>query len=134
MSFGDDIGRFKDNAIKVTETTRKKIVLSLFSAVIKDTPVDTGRLKGNWQATIGAPATGTIESDYYSEEAVINGVKRNLGSGDVTNYLTNNLKYAERIEYGYSKVKSPEGMVRKNVTRIKANIREQIRNSKNGVI
>lgn len=133
MSFAGDLAKFKDNALKVTERTRRAIVIELFSSVILDTPVDTGRLRGNWQASIGTPARGTIEYGELSITGAIDGVRRNLGSGDVTNYLTNNLPYAERIEYGYSN-QAPEGMVRKNTIRMKAIVREQIRKSKNGVI
>jgi hypothetical protein len=38
---------------------------------------------------------------------------------DVEVYMTNSLPYAYKIEYlGHSKIKAPDGMVRKNFTRI----------------
>lgn len=46
-------------------------------------------------------------------------------------YLRNNLPYAYRIEYeGWSKVKAPEGMVRRNVARFRRILNEAVRENR----
>jgi hypothetical protein len=83
----------------------------VFTGIRKDTPVDTGRARGNWQCTIGAPFVG--ESETGSDEQIQGAIPHRAGS---VVYLTNNLPYIQRLEYGYSS-KSPNGMVRINVAR-----------------
>lgn len=114
-------------AIDKLEQWGEKVVrgtlLSLSSAIIKDTPVDTGRLRSNWIPSINAPKS--TEAGTTSEAAVIgeiSAVVANLKLGD-TFYLTNNLPYAVAIEYGHSK-RFPEGMLRRNVAKYAQAIRE----------
>lgn len=108
------------------EKTVRGTLLSLSSAVIKDTPVDTGRLRSNWMPSIGSPdstqGTATSEADTISKVA---NTTASLKMGD-TFYLTNNLPYAAAIEYGHSK-RFPEGMLRKNVAKYDRAIREAAR-------
>jgi len=98
------------------EKTVRGTLLSLSSAIIKDTPVDTGRLQSNWMPSIGSPdsaqSAATSEADTISKVA---STLESLKMGD-TFYLTNNLPYAAAIEYGHSK-RFPEGMLRKNVAK-----------------
>lgn len=114
-------------AIDKLEQWGEKVVrgtlLSLSSAIIKDTPVDTGRLRSNWIPSINAPKS--TESGTTSEANVISEVSSTTASvkfGD-TFYLTNNLPYAVAIEYGHSK-RFPEGMLRRNVAKYAQAIRE----------
>jgi hypothetical protein len=129
VSFSADLNRFADKAQSNTEQARQAIVMALFKAVIFDSPVDTGRLRGNWQATLNQPATTAIPREDKTGALVIAEVGINLGTGDVANWLANNLPYARRIEYGWSRVKAPEGMVRKNIARIQQIIRGAVRGS-----
>lgn len=100
------------------------VKMALFRAIIEDTPVKIGRLAGNWQSTLASPAIG--ETSRTGKGAAIAAI--NTGTMRDTAFLTNNLPYAETVEYGlfpdgpktsggFSK-KSPEGMVRRNVARI----------------
>ena len=90
----------------------RAVTIGVFSSVIKMTPVDTGRAKGNWQCTIGSPANGQNElSD--SKGAMIATVPNEAGSKV---YLTNNLPYIQKLEYGHS-TKAPIGMVRVSIDR-----------------
>jgi len=117
------------------EKLQRAAVLELFSSVIKSTPVDTGRLRGNWQATMGAPASGVVEVLAGATtpkgtvppelESQVGAVVAKL-SGDGSVYLANNLPYAARIEFeGHSK-QAPRGMVRVNLVRIANNLRRMI--------
>lgn len=105
---------------KIDRTLDQGIRATLFevsTAIIKDTPADTGRARGNWQASIGRGATGEVSVvDRRSGEAkAIADVDQTVrvAVGDLY-YLTNNLPYIERLEYGWSK-QAPGGMVRKNL-------------------
>ncbi len=109
--------------------------IKLFTAVIRDTPVDTGRLRSNWQCTLDAPASGELDSADKSGSQAIGAVTDKVQSASMENVmiLTNNLPYAGRIEYdGWSSVKAPEGMVRRNVERFRRLIAAEVRRKGGG--
>ena len=132
MSFGDDVNRFAQDANRSVERTIRGAELRLFTAVIMDTPVGNpdlwqspapegyvgGRLRGNWQTSTAAPATGTSEEPDPSGAETLSAVQAFISAlqgGQVT-FLSNNLPYAVPVEYGHS-TQAPEGMVRKNIAR-----------------
>ena len=123
MSFAKDVAAISKAMQVDLETTANEIFKELFSSVVKDTPVDTGRLQGNWQASEGAPIVREIERTHESGPlAEIQQVIRK----PALYYLTNNLPYAARIEFdGWSHTKAPAGMVRKNVARIRSIVRQR---------
>lgn len=88
---------------------------NLFTKIVNKTPVDTGHLAYNWNMQLNSPdlskkdgvdpqKTGTIQTGAKNVESFKLGVKQI--------WITNNVEYAYDIEYGKSKVKAPEGMVR----------------------
>jgi hypothetical protein len=82
----------------------------VFSNIIQMTPVDTGRARGNWQCTIGAPFTGEDDTgDVLKMQSVI---PRRAGS---VVYLTNNVLYIRALEYDFHSRQAPAGMVRVSV-------------------
>lgn len=92
MSFSEINARIQQ---RVNQQVRS-VTIGVFSSVIRMTPVDTGRAKGNWQCTIGAPASGQEQlSD--SEGAMIATVPNEAG---YKVYLTNNVPYIQTLEYG----------------------------------
>lgn len=106
---------FGIKALDQVDKVRRASVLELFKLVIFATPVDTGRLRGNWQTTINSPASAAIGRDDPGGAAAMAEAVANLGSLTDVVWFTNNLPYAERIEYdGWSK-QAPEGMVRRHV-------------------
>lgn len=120
MSFSAQIAKFGENASKRIQEVRRGVIIKLFSSVILDTPVDTGRLRANWLVSIGAPKKQTTEQVDKSGRVPIAAVQdaAKQSDGDTSVYLSNNLPYAARIEFeGWSKIKAPEGMVRRNVVR-----------------
>lgn len=118
MSFGTEMRQWSDETLaKMTEATQK-ITLDVFKNVILLSPVDTGRFKGNWQPSIGAPVAGTLEALDPSGGAVtakVTGFVEGVEAGDVI-YMVNNLEYAERLEDGHS-AQAPGGMVKLTVQR-----------------
>ena len=130
MSFSDDVASFaKKTGASIDETSRA-IVLELFSSVVKDTPVDTGRARGNWQTSMGNPASGTIDREGESGAlSEISSEVSGFGAGKVI-YLTNNLPYIYRLEFDGWSDQAPQGMLRKNVARIQQIVAKQARANK----
>ena len=130
MSFASDMEAYAKKAGASLDETSRAIVLELFGSVIKDTPVDTGRAKGNWQTTIGAPASGTVDRLGESEAlADVAQQTASFGAGKVI-YLSNNLPYIYRLEYDGWSQQAPGGMLRKNVARIQSIVAKAARDNK----
>jgi hypothetical protein len=129
-TFSAQVASFGQGTMAKVEKIRRGVVLKLFGAVIMDTPVLTGRLRGNWQCSEGTPvldALDSVDPNGGPTVAMMNQVVEKSKGGDVAMFLTNNLPYAARIEYdGWSHTKQPEGMVRKNVVRFNGLIKAEI--------
>lgn len=143
MSFAQQIANFHVKATKNVESTRRAVCIKLFSAIILDTPVGNpdlwkgkapagysgGRLRANWQTTTHRPAEAVINRKDPNGVAAMNRINRGLGNGkgkDVVVWFTNNLPYANRIEFEGWSSQAPAGMVRKNVIRFDRLIKEAI--------
>ena len=123
-----NVARFVEKSVGKMADLHKAIVLELFTSVILDTPVLTGRLRGNWIISSDSPESGTFEitdpEGTKTTKKVEDFVAKIDPKKDFNIYLSNNLPYAYRIEYdGWSAQKAPEGMVRKNLIRIVENLR-----------
>lgn len=127
-SFEDQINAFIRKARENPKKVTRQVSIKLFSAVIQASPVDTGRFRANWQATTLSPAAGTVNTTDRSGATTISHVTTTVaGSTNASQfYLTNNLPYAEKLEYGYSN-QAPQGFVRTNVSRFQALIDEAAR-------
>lgn len=126
MSFALDVSKFVEKAKKNPETVMRQVSIKLFSAIIKATPVKHGRARMNWMASGGTPATGTTDAtDKSGNIAIGNVTSFVLKSADWYEFtLTNNLPYAQPLEYGWSQ-QAPQGMVRTNVSRFQQLINEE---------
>lgn len=111
--FATQIRNFANRTVEKNDQVVRKVALDLFSRIVLRSPVDTGRFRGNWQITLGAPAEGVLAQEDKSGGTVLGRVRAALGSpvGATVIYLTNNLPYARRLEYGWSQ-QAPNGMVR----------------------
>ena len=118
MSFALDVSKFVEKAKKNPEKVMRQVSIKLFSAIIKASPVDTGRFRMNWMASGGTPASGTTDAtDKSGNIAIGNATSFVLKATDWREFtLANNLPYAQRLEYGWSQ-QAPQGFVRVNVGR-----------------
>jgi len=160
MSFASDVAEFAKNAGRSVDQTGASIALELFGSIIKDTPADTGRARGNWQVSLDAPITSAVnaggepgsenpapEGDGPETAKVLREVSTTAEKfiGGKVIYLTNNLPYIGALEYGnYGtgdgstnkttrdgySVQAPYGMVRKNVARIQQIVAKAARDNK----
>lgn len=115
--------------VKRNADLQRAVGIKLFSAIIMDSPVLTGRLRGNWNASLDTPNKSTVGGEDKSGAGSISRVVSMAMAGDQDNVfiLNNSMPYAYRIEYeGWSKVKAPEGMVNRNVIRFKRILKEQL--------
>ena len=139
-SFEDQMMAFAKKANMSVEKTVKGTAIKLFSAVIKSSPVDTGRFRANWTAAGVQPSTVTTDmadkSGTAATGAMVNYI--NSAKGQTVFTMANNLPYAHVIEYGgypgdgpntvggFSK-QAPQGCVRVNVARFESILEEQAR-------
>lgn len=102
----------------------RKMTYQLFSAVVRKSPVDTGRFRGNWQiARDTIPVSVLDRLDPSGSGALIVAAQAlSIPLGGVV-YLANNLPYARRLEYGYSQ-QAPLGMVRTSIAEQQAGIQK----------
>lgn len=123
MSFQQDLNKYKLKLQGLTNQQLRGTLYSFSSAVIKGTPVDTGRLRGNWQASINTPITSKVDRLDQTGNTSTSDVKNVLKSfkTGMVFYLTNNLPYANKMEYGGS-AQAPQGMVRINIQRLKSSL------------
>lgn len=129
MSFASDVAKFAKKTNSSLDQTGRAIALELFRSVILDTPVDTGRARGNWQTSIGTPKESEIDRDGSGPalaEAATETSK--FGMGKVI-FLANGLPYILRLEYGWSK-QQPGGMARRNVARIQSIVKKAVSDNK----
>lgn len=86
----------KKKNVEIKEV-RRAYAFALYSSIVKKTPVDTGRARGNWNVSVGSPDTSTTENtqpQFKSAESLPN------PNGDETIFISNNLDYIEKLEYG----------------------------------
>src|SRR5262245_29124586 len=78
-----------------------------------------GRFRGNWQVSIGEPITDElprIDPNGALTIAAGSSVLKDAPAG-IPIFIVNNLPYAQRLEYGWSK-QAPAGMVRVTVAEL----------------
>jgi hypothetical protein len=112
-------GRVIDEEAKVIF---QKITLELDSRIVLGTPVETGRARGNWFPSVGAPSPAVNDkATDKSGAAAISAATTMVGSltlGDVA-WFTNNLPYILPLENGHSG-QAPQGMVDINLNAVQA--------------
>lgn len=134
------LGRVK-KAINNLESTLDKDLRGVYfaglSAIIKETPVDSGRARNNWFLTVNAPSNKTTTAKSRGLGAIRQLSKMPKSVLGKTLYFTNNLPYAHLLEYGgftkkpetdktikgFSK-QAPNGFVRKNVIKMQNKLRK----------
>lgn len=131
MSFASDLQKFAKKTGAAMDHVVRASVLTMGENIIKASPVDTGRFRANWQHNTGTPASGPVESLDLSGAATLAKLNASVAPVKAGNieYLTNNLPYAIPLEYGYSD-QAPGGMVRIEVARFQAAVRDAVRDIK----
>lgn len=111
-AFSRTLDRFLENVEeRAIPDAVAKISLDAFSEIVKRTPVDTGRARGNWQVGIGTAPSGTLARRDKSgasatNDAAIRIIGARLPRFPVV-YITNNLDYVPVLERGGFKPPNP---------------------------
>src|SRR5690625_2752597 len=99
MSFSAQLKAFVSGTNDKVNKTVKGATVTLAANIISATPVDTGAAKGNWQASVNTPKTGTVSrqdiSGLQAIAEVLDTVPDTAGS---VVYLVNNLPYINKLE------------------------------------
>ncbi len=116
MSFSVDIAKFAAKTNSTLGEACRAIKIELFSSVILDTRVDTGRMRGNWQTSTGTPIEVETDRLDKSGSEAISEVQNNITDFEI-DYMTNNVPYAVVWE-------ERDAMILKNMLRIERNLRK----------
>jgi len=107
-----------------TNKLMRGVMLGIAADVIKDTPVDTGRARSNWNVSTSRPnlaTTETIVSEFAKQrEAKEFTMSVDFWNGEV-GYVANGLPYIVPLEEGSSQ-QQPKGWVRRAVQRAEKQI------------
>lgn len=111
--FGEALARFaKAETPERARLLHRRLTLEALTRIVRRTPVDTGRARGNWQTSVGAPRGESVLATSKAIAPVVasgSAALRDLEPFGVT-FIANNLVYIEPLENGHSK-QAPEGMV-----------------------
>lgn len=108
-SFASIVKGFSKEAEMSVEKVVRAFALEVTRRVVLRSPVKTGHFRSSWQIGIEQEPTGNASGDPMSD------AKAKLSTwklrGQKTIFVTNNLPYAWRLEFGWSK-QAPSGMAR----------------------
>lgn len=105
----------------------KRTAFNLFGKIVRRTPVDTGRARASWDMTEGAPSSFVRpplmpgQKKKSKPEATQAALGNQLASisGEKPIFITNNVEYIGRLEYGSSS-QAPHGMVAVSLAEVEA--------------
>ena len=132
LGLGDfvaQVNAFSGKALNSVDKAIRKMVFEVFKRIVMRTPVDSGRLRGNWAVSsvysmsseLGDSKKGTFDK---SGSSTVNKGRQFIQSGmDIHDgliaYIFNNVRYAIYLEGGrvypsppYGSPQAPKGMVR----------------------
>ena len=89
MSWSNDLKKLTTKGGKDLGKLARTIKIELFSGVVEDTRVDTGRLKGNWQIQENAKASGEVDTEDNTPKGTMSGEsKANILKGSTESGLS----------------------------------------------
>jgi hypothetical protein len=117
VSFGADVRGFAQRTGIKFDLILRKVVIDMTSEIVKMTPVHTGHARsnyfwGNSRVSDIDPTMSQNGSPSLARSLTFSGAVKAGG----TCYITNNLPYIMRLEYGWSK-QAAAGMARVTVAR-----------------
>ena len=123
-SWERDMRRLRGLTEKKMTKVYRIAVMETTKDIIMDTPVAEGRLRGNWQVGINDQPSGQLDLLDRTGMVTIGRITAIIAplQCDQSLVFCNNLPYAIPIEYGHSREKAPQGMVRRNLTNWNARV------------
>lgn len=129
-SFGQFSRRMAIRAEEVksnTEKTVRRAAIAADTAIVTSTPVNLGRAKGNWNASVGTADTSTQDDSLdpsgqmtlNRNQGIIEGWR--LGQGAI--FIANGLPYILPLENG-SSTQAPNGMTQGGLAAARAQLKK----------
>tara|TARA_R110000803_G_scaffold28011_5_gene65075 strand:- start:908 stop:1312 length:405 start_codon:yes stop_codon:yes gene_type:complete len=109
--FSRNMNRLAGELERGMDRVYRRAFLSVDTAVVLATPVDTGRARGNWIPSIGRPISASRPNTFGASVSLGEGrtVAATLRSRNRA-YISNNLPYIQRLNEGWSR-QAPTGFV-----------------------
>jgi len=143
-TFVASLQAFAQRAPAQVDIVVRKVSLHLLTSTVMRTPVGNpdvwavkrapkgyvgGRLRANWNVSIGGIDTSTTDAIDAEGVATIENGSQVIGNASAAQdvFIANSLPYAIPIEYGHSGVQAPEGMVRVTVAEFQDYVTEAVR-------
>ena len=104
-------------------------IFNVSKSAINMSPVDTGRFKANWYASIAKPIKKTAKTNRRKPLVTLSEKIEGAISAQEKFFLSNNLSYAQSLEYGKSN-QAPEGVLRVSVLREIKNLTKLLNSDK----
>jgi hypothetical protein len=128
--FSSTLAEFAEKLRIKAGTLQKKITFDMHGDIMQRTPVDTGRARANWFATVGEPSKEVhLYADAKSGDSAIPQPQSPPLEIDGTRdtYIINNLPYIKPLDEGHSK-QAPNGMVKLAMAAQDQRLEEAVRN------
>lgn len=123
-AFKRNFSKLLERAGDKAELVVRKVAQDFVASFVLKSPVDTGRFRANWNTGIGSMNLSTSISTDSGAELRASSILPSYKAGD-TIYITNNLPYALRLEYGWSD-QAPAGMVRTTIAEYSQYLRRAV--------
>ena len=101
-SFELQMKEFENMTTGSAEFLFRQVCFDLSDGIITNTPIDSGRAKGNWQPDINRVENSQLDTEDKSGRKTIAKVEATTNKLQLGQYftLTNNLDYIEKLEFG----------------------------------
>lgn len=123
-AFKRNFSKLLERAGDKADMVVRKVAQDFANSFVLKSPVDTGRFRGNWNTAFGAPNLSISTSTEGGAEVRAASILPAYKTGD-TIFITNNLPYALRLEYGWSD-QAPKGMVRTTIAEYSQYLRRAV--------
>lgn len=139
--FMDVINQWIEETEVKVDDILQTIIIKIGTSVVRLSPVDTGRFRGNWQLTLdGTSSSSSLNYDTDGQRTIdaISSIANSFTAGQVA-YIQNHVLYGNDLEYGLyngptAKVtdegfstQAPSGMVRVTEAQFLAIVNDAVR-------
>lgn len=125
-----DLDKYAKKQNMRLEQIVRRSLLEVSRDVVLMTPVDTGRARNNWQASVNRIPTGSkMGEDKSGAKAIDEASKATANAVGEVYYLINNAVYIRALEYGHSN-QAPNGMVRISVKNMNTILKNAINSTR----
>lgn len=118
MSFGSDLRKIAKAKNRDLAKVSVEVPLRVFNAVLRDTRVEFGHLRGNFQVTQGTPAVTVLERKDPNKGGDLMASEASKVQPFALTHLTNNLVYAPVWE-------EKDGMIGRAIADFKRIVRQE---------